>query len=173
MNHNDIFFHYIPSLGFEVVYVLARWHFTVKNMKGWCLECGRVGRHVPFCWVGSDYQLARASKRCSNLLILLEWALQFSELSYSPDEDLGGSESKCSSLSVFVEDKLFTSFRLPLDFLDGALAFSYFLSLSSCDSICLRMSIDSCWAWIISNCSRWIQAYSSNHLAISMGVPSM
>ena len=109
-----------PSLGLEVVYVLVRQPFTIKSMEGRCLELGRVGSLIPFCYVGSDYphvlktaSLARSSRSCSNLLILLEWLLPFSELSTFSDEDLGGSELEYFSLSVFAKDELFPSFFFP------------------------------------------------------------
>jgi len=68
--------------------------------------------------------------------------LPFSELSSSSDEDLGGSESECSSFSAFAKDELSPPFCLPLDFLKGVLAFGFFLFLSSYDSICVRVLIE-------------------------------
>jgi len=65
------------------------------------------------------------------------------------------------------------SFRLSLNFLERVLAFSFFFFLSSCDSICLRVSIDSCYARIISSCSLWTRAWSSNCPTTSSGVPAM
>ena len=136
MSQNVIVRYYIPCLGFEVVYVLVRWPFTAESVKGRCLEFGRVGPHpillsrvglspIPTSW--SPSWLARASRRCSNLLILLEWVLPFSELPSSSDEDLDSSEFECSSFSVFTEDDLSLSFCLSLDFLEGVLAFGFFL----------------------------------------------
>jgi len=46
-----------------------------------------------------------------------------------------------------------------------------FLSLSNCESIWLRVSIDSCWARIISSCFFWTWACCSKRLTISSGVP--
>jgi len=97
-----------------------------------------------------------------------EWVLPFSELPPSSDGDLGDSELECSS-SVCTEDKLSPSFRLPLDFL-GVLVLSFLLPSINCESICLRVSIDSYWARIISSCSLWAWACYSKRLAISSGV---
>jgi len=44
---------------------------------------------------------------------------------------------------VFAEDELSPSFLLPLDLLEGVLPFGFYFSLSSCESICIRVSIDS------------------------------
>jgi len=51
--------------------------------------------------------------------------LSFSELPPSLDGGLDDSELEYSSSSVCVEDELFSSFRLPLDFLEGVLDFSF------------------------------------------------
>ena len=84
--------------------------------------------------------------------------------------DLDDSELDCSSSFVCTEDELFLSFRLPLDFLEGVLAFDSPLPLSNCESICLRVSIDSCWAQIISSCSLWAWVCCSKSLASPYGV---
>ena len=52
--------------------------------------------------------------------------LPFSELPPSLDGGLDDSELECSSSSVCVEDELFPSFCLPLDFLEGVLALGFF-----------------------------------------------
>jgi len=44
---------------------------------------------------------------------------------------------------------------------------------SNYESIWLRLSIDSCWAWIISSCFLWTWAYCSKRLAISSRVLSI
>ena len=72
------------------------------------------------------------------------------------------------------EDKLSSSFRLPLDFLEGVLAFSFlFLSLNNCKRIYLRVSIDSYWVRIILSCFLWTWACYSKHPAISLEVPAI
>ena len=98
----------------------------------------------------------------------------FSELIFSSNEVLDGSELECSLSSVSAEDELSPSFRLPLDFLGGVLAFGFFfLSSSNCESIYLTVSIDSYWARIISSYSLWTWACCSKRLAISSGVPAI
>jgi len=71
---------------------------------------------------------------------------------------------------VCAEGELSPSFRLPFDFLEGVLAFGIFMPSSNCESICLRVSIDSFWARIILSYSFWAWACCSKCLAISSGV---
>jgi len=146
------------------------WRVGALNLGGYEVvsHSAGQGRTILASWRPSRF--ARASRYCSNILILLEWLLPFSELSSYSDEDLGDSELECSSLLVFIGDELSRSFRLPLHFLEGVLTFDLFFSFSSCDNICLRVLIDSCWGQIISSCSLWNRACSSNWLATSSGV---
>jgi len=70
--------------------------------------------------------------------------LPFFELPSSSDVGLDDSKLECSSSSECVEDELYPSFCLPLDFLEVVLVLDFFLSSSNYESICLRLSIDSC-----------------------------
>jgi len=144
-------------------------------MKGRCLELGRVGSRVPLCWIGSDYpHILEIVSVCEGIEVLFQFAhplrmatpalwviLLFSE-------DLGDSKLECSSLSLFAEDKLFPFFHLPLDFLEGVYLSNFFVLkqlLKGADRFLLSR--------IISNCSLWTQACSSNRLATSSVVPAM
>jgi len=123
----------------------------------------RVGALIklPLSQVRSDHSyFLEAFPVGEGLKALLQFAvLLFSELTSSLDGGLDGSELECSSSSICAEDKLSPSFCLPLDFLGGVLSFGFFfLSSSNYESICLRVSIDSCWVRIISSCSLWTWA---------------
>ena len=62
--------------------------------------------------------------------------------------------------------RAFSFLPFVLDFLEGVLTLGFFfLSSSNCESICLRLSIDSCWPQIISSCSLWAWACWSKRLA--------
>ena len=180
MSHNGIVRYYIPSLRFKVVYVLVRWPFIVESMQGQCLEFGGVGSCVPFCWVGSDYpHILETVSVCENLEALLQFAhpLRITALVLWVIFFFGWGFMWLRVGMLFIlgicRRWALSSFCLPLDFLEGVLAFIFFLSLNSYDIICLRVSINSYWARIISNCSCWTRASSSNRLACSSRVPAI
>jgi len=58
-------------------------------------------------------------------------------------------------------------------FVGKSFALWFLFSLSSCESIYLKVSIDSYWVRITSICSLWTRACSSNCLATSLEVPTM
>jgi len=126
------------------------------------------GRTTLSSW--RPFRLVRASRRCYNWFILLEWVPPFPGLPSSLDEDFDDSELDWPFSSICTEDELSHYFCLLLDFLDEALSSDFFLSSSNYASICLRASIYSCWVWIILNCSLWIWACCSKRLAVSSRV---
>jgi len=146
----------------EVVYVMVdplpskTYRVGALNLGGYEIRSHSGGYDRTTLASYRPFWLVMASRRYFILLILLEWVLVFSELPSSLDGSLTNSVLECSSSLVCAEDELSPSFCLSLDFLEGVLALSFFfLSSSNYESICLRLSIDSCWAQIISSYSLW------------------
>jgi len=148
----------LPSKAFRVGALNLGGYGTRSHSAGY-------GRITLASWM--PFRLVRASRCYSSLFILLEGVLPFSELPPSSDGGLDDSELDCSSSLVYAEDELFPSFRLPLGFLEGVLAFVFFLPSSDYESISLRVSIDSCWVRIILSCSLWAWVCCSKRLTIS------
>ena len=96
------------------------------------------------------------------------WSIEICFLNYPP---LQMKVWRTRSLSFFTLNIL-RRITSPL-FLFSLVFGPFFFFLSSCVIICLRVSIDSYWAWIILNYSLWTWACSSNRLAIFSGVPAM
>ena len=105
-------------------------------------------------------KFAWASRHYSNLLILLECLLLFFWVILLFRWRFGWlGVGILFTLSVY-RRWAFPFLPFALGLLGRSSALRFLFSLSSCECICLRVSIDSCWARIISNCSLWTRAAS-------------
>jgi len=146
-------------VGFEVVYVLVRWPFTVKSMKDRCLELERVGS------CPTPLGRVRLSPHLRDRLGLrgprgVAPICSSSRNNYSRSLSYPSLQMKIRRLRIEMLFTLSICRRWAIPFLPFAfrllresLTIWFLFVLSSSDSICLRVSIDSCWARIISNCS--------------------
>ena len=132
------------------------------------------GRELcPFRWIGSDYphilKVASTRRGFGAFLLIAHprgvtrfafWTILLIRWRF------GGLRVWVLFTLRIIRRKAFFLLLFPLVF--GP----FFFFLSSYASIYLKVSIDSFWAWIISNCSLWTWACSSNRLATSSGVPT-